>query len=230
MLVVLGLVLTACGGGAGSVAGKSNAELLKAAVANMKAAKSYHMSADIQQGEESVQFEGDIDIANKRMKLDMTAGGHSISMIQIDDKAYLSLDGGVYYPEPPSGEASDFDSLVKMWEDISPEDIDKAKDALKDGTPATEQIDGVQTKHITGNAKDLQALSGEFVEVTDGTIDFWVTTDANPTIRQMSFQGKSDDKDMKALFKWSKINEDMQIEPPANSSSMGTAYTLPSNR
>ena len=55
------ITLAACGdSGSG---GKSNADLLKEAAANMKTATSYHMDANIEQGGTPVKLVGDIDVA-----------------------------------------------------------------------------------------------------------------------------------------------------------------------
>ena len=212
------LVLAGCNiGGAGAPAGKSNADLLKEAADNMRAAKSYHMSADFTQGDQQVKYEGDIDLANKNMKLDLTSSGQNISMIQIGQDSYLSLDGGATYTKAPEGSAADLTGIAEIWSSFSDEDVDKAKDALKDGTPPTETIDGTQTKHITANAKDLQSLKTSSSSVDSGTVDIWITTDSKPTVRQMKFDGTSDGKPLKGTFKWTKINEQFKIEPPPQS-------------
>src|SRR5436189_1120852 len=99
-LVLGAMALTACGGDSGGGGTtKSNADLLKEAAANMKAAKSYTLNADVTQGDQAVKMNGPIDIANKNMKLDMDSAGQKISMISIGDKVYLSMDGGTTYSD-----------------------------------------------------------------------------------------------------------------------------------
>ncbi len=218
LVLGLALILTGCNiGGAGAPAGKSNADLLKEAADNMRAAKSYHMSADVTQGDQQVTYEGDIDLVNKNMKLDLTSGGQNISLIQIGQDSYLSLDGGATYTKAPEGSAGDLTSITQIWSSFSDEDVDKAKDALKDGTPPTETVEGVETKHITADAKDLQSLKASNGSVDVGTFELWITTDSKPTVRQMKFDGTSDGKPLKGTFKWTKINEEFKIEPPPQS-------------
>lgn len=204
--------LAACGGEA---AGKSNADLLKEAATNMKAAKSYHLDADITQDTTAVKMNGDIDVATKNMMLGMDADGQKVDMIMADGKLYMSMDEGANYTEGDASMASGFDSFTNMWDSFKPEEVDKAKDALKDGTPATETIDGVATKHITANAKDLAILgSSGGTSTTDGTIELWISTDAKPYIRQMRIDGTSEGKPIKGLLKWSKFDEKFDIKAP----------------
>jgi hypothetical protein len=205
--------LTACGGDTGSAA-KSNSDLLKEAVANMKAAKTYHINADLTSSGQPVKMDGDIDQGSKSYKLNMSAAGQSIDMIQVGTDSYLSMDGGKTYTKSPAGGAADFSGFTGMWDTINPADIDKAKDALKDGSPATEQIDGTDTKHMTGNAKDLSTLAGSTGDTAqDGTIDIWVTTGDKPTVRQM----KITSTDTNGTLKWTKIDEPVTITAPPTS-------------
>ena len=210
--------LAACGG-AGDAGTKSNADLLKDAVANMKAAKSYHMDADLTTSGQKVTLNGDVDLATNNLKLSMNAAGQALDVVKVGSDTYTSLDGGTTYTKGEAGAVPDISSFTGMWTTLKPEDIDKAKDALKDGTPATEKIDGADTKHITGDAKELSALSSSAGASTDqGTIDFWVTTDAKPTVRQMKFVGKdSSGGDISGVFKWSKIDEPVNITAPPTS-------------
>jgi hypothetical protein len=205
------MALAACGGDSG----KSNADLLKEAVLNMKAAKTYHLNADIQQAGEAVKLDGDIDITNKNMKLDVDSAGTKVSVIQVGDKVYLSLDGGANYTETDQGPSitSGFASFTNMWDSFNPEDVDKAKDALKDGTPATETLDGVMTKHITADAKDLSVLGSGTSDMA-GTVDFWLGPDAKPFIRKMNIDGTSGGQPIKGTLTWSKIDEAMEIKAP----------------
>jgi hypothetical protein len=204
-------------GGGGATAGKSNAELFKEAAANMKAAKSYHMEADITQGTTKVTLNGDFDVDDNKAKITMALGEQEFHLIQVGTDAYMSLDAGKTYMKSPEGTDMNLDDLTNMWNEFKPEDIDKAKDALKDGTPPTEKIDGADTKHIVADAKDLESLSTGG-DVTEGTFDIWISTDAKPTIRQMKIDAKSDGEAVKGTFKWNKIDEEFNIEaPPSNS-------------
>ncbi|PZR97997.1 MAG: hypothetical protein DLM69_09125, partial [Candidatus Chloroheliales bacterium] len=98
---------------------------------------------------------------------------------------------------------------------FKPADVDKAASALKDANPANDTIDGANTKHITANAQDLSSLSsaGSSGAMT-GKIDVWISTDANPTIRQMRVNGTSGGQSLDFTIKWSKINENFNITAP----------------
>lgn len=214
------MALTACGdSGSG---GKSNADLLKEAAANMKAAKSYHLSADIDQAGTPVKMNGDLDLANKNYKLDLEASGQTISVIQVGGKGYLSMDGGKTYTESAeaAGITGSLGSFTDMWNTFEPAKVDAVKDALKDGTPATEKIDGVDTKHITANAKDVDLLSslnatGTTTSTTEGTIEMWLGPDAKPYVRQMKLDITTDGKPTKGTLTWTKIDEALDIKAPA---------------
>ena len=205
------MALAACGGDSG----KSNADLLKEAVLNMKAAKTYHLNADINQAGQAVKLDGDIDLTNKNMKLDIDSSGTKVSVIQVGDKVYLSMDGGANYTETDQGASitAGFASFTNMWDSFNPEDVDKAKDALKDGTPATETMDGVVTKHITSDAKQLSVLGSGSSDMA-GTVDFWLGPDAKPYIRKMAIDATSDGDPVKGTVIWSKIDEAMDIKAP----------------
>lgn len=205
-------VLSACGG---DTAGKSNADLLKEGAANMKTAKSYHLDADITQADQNVKMNGDIDTANKNSMLAMSMAGQNVNMIIVGADNYMSIDGGKTYSKGNASAASGMSSFTGMWDSFKPEDVDKAKDSLKDGSPATETIGGAATKHITANAKDLSALgSSGSSSTTEGTIDLWISTDAKPYIRQMKIDGTSDGKPLKATLTWTKFDEKFDIKAP----------------
>ena len=119
-----------------------------------------------------------------------------MDIIKVGNDYFSSTDGGKTYTKSDASAVPDFSSFYGMWDTINPDDVDKAKDGLKDGTPATEQVDGTDTKHITGANKDLGSFVGGS---TDGSLDFWVTTDAKPTIRQL----KVTSSETNGTFKWS---------------------------
>lgn len=223
-LMLGALALSACGGDSGG-GGKSNADLLKEAAANMKAAKSYAMTADSASAGQSVKINGMIDIANNSTKLDIDASGQKVSVITIGSDVYLSTDGGTTYTNAGAAGSSvteGFSSFTKMWDTFQADQVDKVKDALKDGSPATEKIDGVDCRHITGNAKDLSALSnlsGNPSASTDGTLELWVSID-KPYVRQMKIDGTSGGQPVKGTLTWSKFDEKFDIKAPATSSNV----------
>ncbi len=210
------MTLAACGDAGSS--GKSNADLLKEAAANMKTATSYHMNVNVEQEGQALAMVGDIDIAKKNMKLDIDSAGTKISVITVDGKTYLSMDGGANYTESDQGAsiASGLSSFTGLWDSFKPEDVDKAKDALKDGTPATEKIEGVDSKHITADAKALSILNTGSTDTstTEGTLELWLGPTDKPYVRQMKIDGTSDGKPIKGTLTWSKINEDLGIKAP----------------
>jgi hypothetical protein len=213
------MALSACGGDSGT-ASKSNADLLKEAAANMKAAKSYTLNADVNQAGQAVTINGQLDIANKNTNLAIDASGQKVSVITVGSDVYLSTDGGTTFTNAGaagSSITSGFAAFTSMWDTFQPDQVDKAKDALKDGTPATEKINGVDCKHITADAKDLSVLGGSTGSTTQGTIDFWVSTDAKPYIRQMKIDGTSDGQPIKGTFTWDKFDQQFDIKAPPTS-------------
>src|SRR4051812_1893169 len=223
-LLLGAMALSACGGDTGGgTSSKSNADLLKEAAANMKAAKSYTLNADVTQADQAVKMNGQIDVANKNTKMDMEASGQKISLISVGDKVFLSMDGGTTYSDAGDAGASmteGFGTFTSMWDSFKPDQIDKAKDALKDGSPATEKINGVDTKHITTNAKDLTVL-GAGGGTEEGTLDLWISTDATPYVRQMKIDATSGGQPIKGTFTWDKFNDNFDIKAPATSFTPG---------
>lgn len=208
------IALSACGdaggsGNSGNAGGKSNVDLLKEAIANMNALKSYHLDIDVNQGGAPVKMNGDFDIANDRASLGMNFGVKTNYMIRIGNDSYTSLDDGKTYQN------SQLKMSFKLWEGVKPEDIDKVKDALKDGAPPTEKLDGVETRHIIANGKDFPSLNtGIASSAIEGTVELWVSTDARPSMRQMKIDGKSNGDPVTGTLKWSKFDEKFSIEAP----------------
>jgi hypothetical protein len=194
--------------------GSSNAYLLKAAVTNMKAAKSYYLDLSISQSGQDIKVAGDIDVTNNKAKLDMSTAGLSISMISIGSKSYLSMDGGKTYIENPTGTDSGLNPLTKMWDNFKPEEVDRAKTALRNGNPADEKVGNDDTHHVTADVNDLGSLSLTSGSTMTGTIDIWVTTGDRPTVRKMRIMGTSDGSPTDATLEWSNVNQSVIIEAP----------------
>ncbi len=214
-IVMVSVMLAACGGDSGSTS-MSNGDLLKKAAINMKAAKSYNLDVNIDNAGMAVTMNGDIDLANKNSALKMSAAGTNVNMVTVGGENFTSADGGKTYVKGDSGAASATDSFTKMWDSFNAADVDKSASALKDGSPATEKIDGADTKHMTASIKDLSSLAPSTGggSSTDGNIDLWISTDANPTVRQMKLSGTNEGKALTATIKWSKINEPVTIKKP----------------
>jgi hypothetical protein len=218
-LVLALLALAGCdmGGGSGTTT-KSNPQLLKEAIENGKKLKSYHVVLNANAGGVQVDMSGDVDVANRKYNIEATAMGFPTGAIRIGDDIYIKeMTGG--YKKGTEKDGSSYDSFLKTWEDANTADIDKAADALKDGSPATETINGVETKHITADAEALGSLGSSggttgTSEITDGTIDFWISTGNTPQIQQMKMVGKSEGNDVTFTMKYSKHNETLTIEAP----------------
>lgn len=214
MLMAGAVALSACGG----ATAKSNADLIKAAAANMKAAKSYTLTANVTQGDQAVKLDGMFDLAGNNTKMNVETGGQKISVITVGNDVYLSQDGGTTYTKTDQGASivSGFSSFTKMWDSFNADQVDKVKDSLKDGTPATEKIDGVDTKHITANAKDLALSPGSSTNTTDGTIDLWISTDKE-YVRQMKINGTSNGQTVNGTLNWSQFDTPFNIKAPPTS-------------
>jgi hypothetical protein len=213
------MILGACDSGGGSNAGKSNSDLLKEASKNMRELKSYRLDADVSAGGQDVKMKGDIDSSNKNLKLEMEAAGQNINVIALADKAYVSTDGGGTFTEVPGSQASSLtgavDQFSTMWTQMTDAEIDKVKDQLKDGSPATETIDGKETKHMTGDIKSLSALSAATGSTpSEGTIDIWVDTGSPAYVRQMKIDATTDGQETDGIIKWSNFNETFDIKAP----------------
>lgn len=218
------MLLSACGGeggGGGTTTSKSNSDLLKEAAKNMREAQSYTLNADLTAGGQPVKMLADLeglDKDAKNAKMDMEAAGQKIAIIAIGDKVWASMDGGQTFTDASASGAqmtSSIDELANMWDKLTDDQIDKAKDQLKDGSPATETIDGVNTKHMTGDIKALSALSTSGGgNVSEGTIDIWVSTDSPSRVHQMRIDAKSNDQPIKGTFKWSNFGKDFDINAP----------------
>jgi hypothetical protein len=214
------MILGACDSGGGSnTGGKSNSDLLKEASKNMRELKSYRLDADVSAGGQDVKMKGDIDSANKNLKLEMEAQGQNINVIALGEKAYVSTDGGGTFTEVPAGSSGQLtgavDQFSTMWTQMTDAEIDKVKDQLKDGSPATETIDGKETKHMTGDIKALSALSQATGSTpSEGTIDIWVDTGSPAYVRQMKIDATTDGQETDGTIKWSNFNETFDIKAP----------------
>jgi hypothetical protein len=103
-----------------------------------------------------------------------------------------------------------------MWNSLQPDQIDKHKDDLKDGKPATEKINGVDTKHVTGNAKNLSLSGNSAAGTTDGTVDFWIST-GTPYVVRMKLDGTTDGQPVQGTYTWDKFNQKFDIQAPPGS-------------
>jgi hypothetical protein len=158
------------------------------------------------------------------------------NIIVTADNWFESTDGGKSWSisdsEGPGFLAA---SLLNEWswdkESIS--QIDKALDnglVLKDGSPRTETLDGVSTRHMV---PDMESIKDTDEPPFPKEIQFWVSTDSLPTVRQIRSEGtlppasmtptpgsKKGSEEHEALsfkytWKWSRFNEDFaDVNPP----------------
>lgn len=221
--VMLMVTLAACdsgGGGtsnnSGANSGKSNAELLKLAAANMKAAKSYRIDVTAKTGGQDIKMGADLDLGNKKSKVDASMMGQNIVFVAIGDESYASTDGGTTFTKNEAGSSMTLptDSFTKIWESFKPEEIDKAAAAIKDGTPKDDKVGSDDTRHMTANSKDLGSLSAGTSSSEDAVVDLWVTTGDKPTVRKMKMVGKSNGVDTTAEIEWTKIDQSFTIDAP----------------
>src|SRR6266852_4632586 len=92
--IALGLpALSACG----DTSSISNADLLKQAAADMKAASSYTLGADFSQAGQETKLAGQIDVAGNSSHLEIDSGGQKTSLVTIGDDVYVSTDGGATF-------------------------------------------------------------------------------------------------------------------------------------
>ena len=157
---------------------------------------------------------GDIDVVNNKSKLDMVAIGQRINVISIGSDTFMSMDGGSTYIKSPTNFSAGLDAFTQMWNSFNSSDVDRAKDALKDGIPRTERVGNDDTRHMTASTKDLGSL-GATGGSTVGTIDMWITTGDKPIVRKMKIAGTTDDKEIIATVEWTNIDQTFTIEAPA---------------
>jgi hypothetical protein len=219
------LVLAACdagGGGGGTTnTNKSNDQLLKDAAKNMRELKSYTIDAKIETQGMNIVMKADLeglDGNEKKSRMDMDALGIKAQIITIGDKAYMSTDAGANFTDA-SGQSAQMtgsiDSLANMWDSLTDAEIDKAKDQLKDGSPATETIDGTPTKHITGDLKALSALGAATGGgANEGTMDLWITTDGTNYVRRMAIDSTQSGQAVKGTIDWMNFNKGFDIKAP----------------
>jgi hypothetical protein len=216
--VMLMLTLSACGGdsGGGATSSKSNVDLLKEAVTNQKTLKSYHINMNIKQGDATITLSGDVDAANKKFNVIGNLGGQEAAVIKMSDtEVYGSTDKGTTWAKVPPESASSFDSLLAQFNNGKPENVDKAKDDIKDGTPKDDTIDGTATRHMTVDAQKFDP-SGNGTGTLEGTNELWVSTNDKPTLRQLKVVGKDKGQDVAGTITWSKVDEAVTIKAPDN--------------
>ncbi len=190
-----------------------NGVLLRNAVERMKALRSYHFWALVGTPAQHTEMSGDVDVANNRAMLVITGTVHTSNVIVIGRDAYFSEAGGSYIKAASNN--LDLEGVLGIWERFKLEDIDKARDALRDGSPGVQTLDGVSTKVIVGSAVELNALTGTGGETgQEGTVTFWVSTGDTPYVHRMRVDGKTGSAEVAGTFEWSRFNETFDIKAP----------------
>lgn len=201
-----------------------NAELLNSAVANMKAAESYTLIVK-SAGGTAISFNADLHFPSRSGFITLSSGSQNAEVLIDGDDAYITTDGGKTYQK---GSASDLnlDNFVNLWDKFESSKISAAGDLLKDGSPATEKIEGAETRHITGSSKELGDVLGSGSSSSTGTVEFWLTTDSKPTVRQMRVAGTSSGTTTDVTVNWVKVNELDPIEVPASVKEAATSTDM----
>ena len=206
-------------------ASMSNANLLKKAVINMRKLKSYHLKADIETvGLVTTTLEGDLDIANSEYRLEMATGGIEFQVIGINGESYMSADGGAFTKSLAGASLDEsIKELNSSWGKLTSQDIETIKDKLHNGTPPTEVINGLDTRHIVGDVVVLKVFNTTSTgsipnpdSITEGTIELWISTEQTPYVVQMRTDSFNIDMDHKSkgTLTWSNFNEDFDIQAP----------------
>jgi hypothetical protein len=215
VIAIMIITLAACDGASTSsnYGSESNADLLKMGINNMKNALSYHLDVDSNTDSRVTKITGDIDVTNKNSKLDLNEGGLTRTYISIGSDNYISTDGGKSFSKGLQSLTGTVNQFEGIWSKVDTIEMDKNKDALKDGVPATEIVDGISCKHITIAAKDLSSLN--LGASLDGTYDIWVAGDGS-SVKQMKAVGNISGENLTLIATWSNINGEMSITAPPN--------------
>ncbi len=204
-----------------------DADLLNRAVANMKVARSFHLETTVNTPDPRTNLNStdiitrDVDLANQRSDVVRCTNGDCNHTITILTDTYSSKPGSQTFVHGNKGDVS-LDGISFIWDNFTPAKVDRIKDVLKPGNPPSEVIDGVVTHRFTISSTDLASVGASLdITGTEGTFDIWVSSDANPTVRQMKFVGRAgfwpfQGRDLNALARWSKFNQPFDIKVPTH--------------
>jgi hypothetical protein len=255
LLALLGLITSACGGASeptaastvkltGPNAHLSNAELLKKAVANMRALGSYHfefkggpLSAPLRISHD-MSIVGDIQLDDRgsRIKVrddaERKEGETGLDVLITGHGWYESFDNGrTWHTTVTSTPGSILTGLFTwIWQnpwEKTPGEYETQGEKLilnqtfMDAIPQAELVDSVVTKHIVAELKeDPNQLPFE-TQPFEGAkrLELWISTEVTPTIRQMKIGGDNVEDGQQSPYtltwKWSRFNEDFgRVELP----------------
>jgi len=204
---------------------KSTAELFQEAVTAMSEATSYSIEVDRVAPDMSHKLTADLELEKRTWSIKVEAYGINARLIMKHIFLYVSLDDGKSWSlrsRNGGGTAGvpeligPFNQIEPMWLSLAEDEVDKAKGHLSDGNPAIEQIDGVSTRHMVSDSKNLPTLAevigGEAVD--EGVIEIWVSSDSPHYVLQMKQVGKVGGTDVRANIKWSNLNKEFNIQAP----------------
>ncbi len=204
---------------------KSNAELFEEAVTAMSEATSYSIEAARIAPDMSHKLTADLELEKRTWSIKVEAYGVNARLIMKHIYLYTSFDDGkrwTLHSRSGSGIAGvpeligPFNQIEPMWLSLTEDEVDNAKGHLSDGSPATEQMDGVSTRHMVSDLQNLPTLAtvigGDAVD--EGVIEIWVSSDSPHYVLQMKQEGKVGDKDVRADIKWSNFNKEFNIQAP----------------
>jgi hypothetical protein len=155
--------------------------------------------------------------------------------LEIETRRYESTDDGQswFTPGGVSGGIIAKGYIVDYWEvPIDSEGYDEGKFRTIDLSPLlgddrqdTEDIEGVPTRHMfvdVTDMRDARSLFGWLAHRGANRLDFWVSMDATPTVRQMRAEGrayatseKAGIVSFEATWNWTRFNEDFgEVKPP----------------
>ena len=201
---------TATPGPASVPTGAGNA--LRQAAANMRALKSFHMDTTVTAAGQIATQTFDIDVEKQKLRLEARGPGEQVNIIVIGNDSWTSTDGGKTYRADPASEskAEGFGPLIDEWRIGDMLGVATAPSAIKAGMPPMEAIDGVETNHYVIDNKDFAGVGLG----TAGTMEFWITPQSNPTVRQERMTILVGGAATISTTRWSKFNEDFAITAP----------------
>ncbi len=198
-----------------------NVVLIKQAAANMAALRSYHVDLEAIVNNDQRFVRGDFDVANNRSRVTMSLSPGATLVVSADNTTYFSSDEGKTFIETADKkyylqglyEAQSLLQFSHMWNSSN---INKLWN-IREADPASELIDGVLTRHFTANVKDAPGIDVSGWGSMEGTVDIWVTTGDNPTVRQIKASSTEPPSFTVATIKWNYLNHALDIQAPPTS-------------
>jgi hypothetical protein len=195
-------------------ASQGNAYLLKRAFTNMRAAKSFSMVINMNNA--TAVLTSNLDFANQNYEMQYITPIADVTYILVGKDFYESFDRGHTFVKLDNGPDMEFGNPASK-NGFNPEEVDQARDRIVEGKPAVEQIDGVECRHMVVDAKDLPSLAKATGSVFSGTIEFWVSNNDSPTLRQANGIMILGGVQVSSVIKFAQFNEALDIKaPPAS--------------